>query len=120
MSGRRWHAETEMGVLRGEQRPYRRVQSRLCRPSGHSRRDGHLTEAVVHDARRRQSRDRPRRPIGSPAGIAWPAGILMAGPGHSRKATARRTKEVASLFDMKALNLDDPEHRKDCECGRHR
>ena len=39
---------------------------------------------------------------------------------HSRKATARRTTKVASLFDMTALNLDDPEHGKDCERGRHR
>jgi hypothetical protein len=119
MSGRRWHSETEMGVLRGEQRRTG-VQSRLCRPSGHARRDGHLTEAVVHDARRLQSRDRLRSPNRSPPGIAWPEGILMARPGHPRKATARRTTKVASLFDMKAPNLDDPEHGKDCERGRHR
>jgi hypothetical protein len=95
MSGRWWHSETEMGVLRGEQRPTG-VQSRLCRLQDIPRRDGHLTEAVVHDARRRwQSRDRLRGPIGSPPGIAWPAGMLMARPGHSRKATARRTMKVA-------------------------
>jgi hypothetical protein len=67
-----------------------------------------------------QSRDRLRSPIGSPPGIAWPTGILMAGLGHSRKATVRRTTKVASVFDMTALNLDDPEHGKDCERGRHR
>jgi hypothetical protein len=33
----------------------------------------------------------------------------MAGLGHSRKATVRRTTKVASVFDMTALNLDDPE-----------
>jgi hypothetical protein len=119
MSGRRWHSETEMGALAASS-AQTGVQSRLCGPSGHLRRDGHLTEAVVHDARRSQSRDRLRSPIESPPGIAWPAGILMARPGHSRKATARRTTKVASLFDMKALNLDDPEHGKDCERGGHR
>jgi hypothetical protein len=37
-------SETVMGVPGGEERPAG-VQSRLCRPSGHTRRDGHLTEA---------------------------------------------------------------------------
>jgi hypothetical protein len=106
-------------VLRGEQRPFRGAEQ-ILRAFRTPRRDGHLTEAVVRDARRRQSRDRLRSPIESPPGIAWPAGMLMARPGHSRKATVRRTKEVASLFDMKALNLDDPEHGKDCERGGHR
>ena len=64
------------GSARRRAGPVPDLQSWLCGPSGHPRRDGDLTEAVVHDARRWQSRDRLRGPIGSPPGIAWPAGIF--------------------------------------------
>ncbi len=40
-------------------------------------------------------------------------GELLADPAHPercRKSHEQKTTNAASLFDMKALNLDDPEH----------
>jgi hypothetical protein len=46
----------KMGVLRGEQRPYRGAEQILRAFRTPPGRDGHLTEAVVHDARPAGSR----------------------------------------------------------------
>jgi hypothetical protein len=57
-------SEAVMGVPGGEQRPYQGAEQTLQAFRTHALRDGHLTEAVVHDARGWQSRDRLRGPIG--------------------------------------------------------
>ena len=103
--------EAVMGVLRGEECPAGMQQPLQ------DRRGGHLREAVVPDLRRRQSSDHLRCPIGLHL-VASPAAILVARFAHSRKATAR-TLKIASLFDRQALSLDDLDHGKDGERGRH-